>query len=171
MQTLNEIDEIKALKGFKCCHLNAQHSKIDQFKLHFENSAFDVITVSETWQTEDVNTSILNMKGFQLLRADRCVLNNVGLAPKKGGGLLIYVRDNINYPMDYNGGQNISNAEIEIERLELRSSVQKNILIYNVYRPPNGSVDKGLEIIGHLLDNEENLHRKEVLILGDFNIN
>ena len=58
-----------------------------------------------------------------------------------------------------------------MQKLVLISSVQKNIVLLNVYRRPSGSVENCLDLLGRVLADEVNLHNKELVILGDFNIN
>ena len=166
-----DFDEVRTYKGLKFCHLNVRSivNKLDQFKIHFESSSFDVITISETWLTEDIDSCLLNMSDYQLLRADRETLRVNGV--KKGGGLMIYVRNDLNFTLVHGANTNISCPDVEVQRLELCSSVQKNILLFNVYRPPNGSVSNCLDRVESIIDNEEDLHFKELVLLGDFNLN
>ena len=62
-------------------------NKIDQFRLHFENSGIDIITLSETWLHRDICSNILQLDGYQLFRWDRTVLN-VGQDTAKRGGVV-----------------------------------------------------------------------------------
>ena len=165
-----ELSTLKGVKGLKFCHLNARSivSKIDQFRLHFENSNIGVITVSESWLTKEMDSGLINMANYHVYRSDRVTLD--AQHHKKGGGLLTFIRTDLNFTINAPVGSSISEQDIEVQRLELNSSVQKNILLYNVYRPPSGSVARCFEVLSELLEKEDRLHLREVLILGDFNI-
>ena len=168
---MTDFADVRAYKGLKFCHLNVRSilNKIDQFKIHFERSSFDVITLSETWLTEGVNSGLLEMDGYQLLRSDRATLVGNGL--KRGGGLMTYIKNDLNFSVIHSDSKNISCQDVEIQRLELCSSVQKNVLLLNVYRPPSGSVSICFENIDLVLEEEENLHLKDLILMGDFNLN
>ena len=168
-----EFSEIKKIKGLKLCHLNVRSltNKIDQFRMHFENSELDVITLSETWLTQDIGDNILELRNYQLFRWDRSYGNlGNGEHIKKGGGLLTYVRRDLKLTPIYHVDSCISSNDCELQRIELQSTVCKNIILYNVYRPPTGKIEAGLEALNSVVENEVNLTRKEILFMGDFNI-
>ena len=167
------LDSLKSAKGLKVCHLNARSilNKIDQFRLHFEKSGIDVITVSETWLTKGISSSILQMHNYKLFRWDRSFFNDTDTNVKKGGGLLIFVRDDLNFEAYADDSRNICSKDCELQRLELRSDVQKNIVIFNLYRPPSGSVKNFIDHLTVIRENESNVISTEVVFLGDFNIN
>ena len=171
--TLTTLDSLKAAKGLKICHLNIRSilNKIDQFRLHFESSDLDVITISETWLTKEISSSILQMHNYQIFRWDRAYCTGDNGLIKKGGGLLIYVRDGLNFNAVMDTSKNISTKNCELQRIELCSDVQKNIVIYNLYRPPSGSVKSFTECLTNICEDEQNIMAKEVVFLGDFNIN
>ena len=66
------VDTLKAEKGFKLLHLNVRSltKKIDQLRIMFEESKLDVITLSETWLNESVNSKSVNFKDRQ--QSSRC---------------------------------------------------------------------------------------------------
>ena len=171
MIPMTNFTDIRASKGIKFCHLNIRSimNKIDQFKMHVERSTFDIITLSETWLTEEYSSSLLNMDGYQILRSDRLTIGPNGT--KKGGGLLTFDKSNLNFVSVNDVSKNSSCQDVEIQRLELCSTVQKNIVLFNIYRPPKGSVSNCLDIIGNALEDEANLHLKEIILMGDVNLN
>ena len=75
--------------GLKICHLNAQslRCKMDEFRVIFEGSGVDVVCISETWFSSNVNDTFLKLAGYKLFRADRSRCN--------GGGVAIYLKENI----------------------------------------------------------------------------
>ena len=170
---MTDITAIKGVKGLKFCHLNVRSllNKIDQFKLHFAHSGFDVIMLSETWLDKDISSSILELEGYQIFRNDRAFVDSGNDRIKRGGGLLTLVHNELNFTGDHDIAKNISLPDCEMQRLELSSAHQKNIVVYNIYRPPLGSVDSCVELLNHSLENENNLSNKELICMGDFNVN
>ena len=77
----------------------------------------------------------------------------------------------MNFTPDMDNNKNVSNKDCEIQRLELCSDVQKNIVIYNLYRPPTGNVQKFIDCLTNICETEHNVVAREVVFLGDFNIN
>ena len=145
-------------------------NKIDQFRLHFEQSNIDFITVSETWLSKEISRNILQLEGYQLFRSDRLQIGDNNLA-KRGGGLMIYIRSEVNFTPTMKVECNISDQHCELQRIELCNGVQKNIVIYNVYRPPSGHIEPFIEHLTHVCENEQNVVNKEIIFMGDFNIN
>ena len=142
-----DLSDIKKAKGLKICHINVRSvlNKIDQFRLHFENSGIDIIAVSETWLTKDIGSNILQMKYYQLFRWDREWTQDNGTRAKKGGGLMVYIRDELNFTPIVDVAKNVSNSNCELQRIELCSNVQKNIVLFNIYRPRSGRIDPFVE--------------------------
>ena len=120
----------------------------------------------------DICSSILHLEGYQLFRWDRDFggINGNG-APKKGGGLAIYVKKSCKLTPMSDETLNISRPDCELQRLEFCSQVQKNIILYNIYRPPSGSVEAFVELLSGSIENEVGFAVKESVLLGDFNVN
>ena len=170
---MTDLSSVREAKGLKFCHLNIRSivNKIDQFRMHFEKSGFDIITLSETWLSSDIGNNILQLKDYQLYRADRSFNMENDRRVKRGGGLLTYVHRDINFTPIVNQSKNVSTPDCELQRIELSSKVQKNIVVYNIYRPPAGKIESFIEALSLVIEGESDLPRKEYLYLGDFNIN
>ena len=79
-------------------NLNIRHlkPKIDAMKVMLsQENCIDVFGVNETFLNTTVDDNFLNINGFAFVRKDRNELHNC--AANKGGGILIYIRDNINF--------------------------------------------------------------------------
>ena len=134
--------------------------KLDQLKLFLVNDSpsLDVYCLSETFLTETINESYLCIDGYTFVRKDR--LN------KRGGGLIMYVRDGISYKR-----RNDIEGPIETLCIEIKYS-NRSILLTSVYRPPNNDSDS----IQHWLSNmEESMYKiysenKPTILMGDINI-
>ena len=149
-------------KGLRvaCHNINRLLNKLDQLKLFLVNDSpsLDVYCLSETFLTGTINNSCLCIDGYTFVRKDR--LN------KRGGGLIMYVRDGISYKRrkDLEG-------HIETLCIEIKYS-NRSILLTSVYRPPNNDSDS----IQHWLSNmEESMYKiysenKPTILMGDINI-
>ena len=70
---IDTIDTLNKQKGFKLLHVNVRSlvKKMEQVKIMFHNSNMDVITLSETWLTEAVNSRTVELENYTLFRQDR----------------------------------------------------------------------------------------------------
>ena len=143
-----------------CHNINRLLNKLDQLKLFLVNDSpsLDVYCLSETFLTETINDSYLCIDGYTFVRKDSL--------HKRGGGLIMYVRDGISYKRrkDLEG-------PIETLCIEIKYS-NRYILLTSVYRPPNNDSDS----IQHWLSNmEESMYtiyseNKPTILMGDINI-
>lgn len=93
----------KSNKGFTVGHLNVRslRRKVDEVSLILNNSTFDVFTVSESWLHSEIESSLLAIEGYNLLRMDRDRTNMCGnQGTKKGGGLVSYVAHEVSLNTD-----------------------------------------------------------------------
>ena len=111
----------------------------------------DIIGITETWIQEKTKDFIgeHEIPGYKLFKKDR--LN------KKGGGVMIYVRNHLN-PIECN-----LETEYEVVGVNI-NSLGKNMLVMLTYRPPHQTVDR---------DNKYRLLGQEVngklsVLMGDF---
>ena len=105
---------------------------------------------------------------YNIARLDRSWNENGQL--KRGGGVCMYIRDNLNYSEHDFSNLNKSTIDIEIQWIVIKSQFQREIIIANLYRPPQGDNKSFLKYITECLDTIRNLNRKDVFIIGDFNI-
>lgn len=146
----------KQRNGLNVCHINAQSlkNKIDELRLTFENSLVDVICISESWFDDTIPDSLVSLNGYKLFRADR---------KKRGGGVAIYVKMNINCKFV---ARNEESKKIEFLFIEI-SAKDRKLLLGSVYRPhrsiPFDNFIKQIEVMTATYS--------DVLITGDFNSN
>ena len=90
---------------------------------------------------------------------------------KHGGGLLLYIHDNI---YDYtNVISEYSTVSLDLEQLWIVvecPNVRKKV-IGLTYRPPRGNVENCLESLRNTLDKIHIEHDSEITVIGDLNIN
>ena len=146
-------------KGLHVMHLNVHYlyPKLDDLKLLInEQSNMDIICLCETFLTKQIADEELMLDNYQLFRKDRNL---------HGGGLVIYVKNNlICKPRD-----DLQVNGIEALLLEVKHEHQKPFLLVYTYRPPSSNQNWTLEIENIL--EQVYTENKEILLLGDFNIN
>lgn len=121
------------MKGLIILHINIRSllPKLPLFTHDYLDERLDIILVSESWLKNGLDDSLFTVPGYHFIRIDRPSL-------KRGGGLCIYLKDNIVYEElqpsdDENGGENL-----EFLCLKLHIGGHKKLIILLMYRPPNG---------------------------------
>ena len=152
-------------------HMNARSltSNIDIIKPILEDSNIGVATISETWLNDMIPNNFVDINGFKLLRSDRTTCRDTIQNPKRGGGLAIYLSNDINNYIK-RIDLNICNKDIESQWLELHLPGQKTYFIGNFYCPPNGIIKNALENLEECLVTIKGEGNSEIFCMGDFNI-
>ena len=154
--------------GVLLSHINVRslnNETFDTFKAQFSDKNFMAIGLSETWLNEKDPSGLKSLAGYNMFRQDR----NWGDG-KTGGGLALYVKDSI-IVNDTNYAHLNRNSEcIEIQWHELVYEKYKNLVIANVYRPPSGKLPEFVDALFKLIG-EANLVRKNLVVMGDYNLN
>ena len=160
------------LKGIHFTHLNIRslYNKIDSFRLFLENSNITVATISETWLTGAIPDSLVNVPGYNILRNDRKTKNLNGHT-KKGGGVALYVKDNITVDVTYLNHLNKSTEILETQWVILEFEYMKNIIVCNTYRPPQGNAVDMINTLSNDINSIQRLEKYDLFVLGDMNIN
>ena len=138
-------------------HYNEITSFIDNL-----NIAFTVIGLSETWLTTS-NCDLYNFNGYNHVYQYR--------EHRPGGGVSIFILENINYVVRSDLSRNSSFLEcIFLEIPKSEHFYAKDILIGMIYRPPNTDIrefNKSFSEILSIIHSES----KVVYLMGDFNVN
>ena len=128
-------------KGLNLVHLNIRSlfckNKFDMFKQQLLNSNVNVLGISETWLKKELPSDIININGFNINRNDRSWSEKGKI--KKGGGVCIYIKKDMLYSDTKYNSLNISSKDIESQWLSLNHPKMREIVIINVYRPPQGN--------------------------------
>ena len=163
---------LKKHKGLLTTHLNIRSiwNKIDLIRTNFTNSSIDIITFSETWLLSDKPDELIYIQGYNVLRNDRKWSDDeFASKAKKGSGVCSFIKDSLNYKTNVIPDWNVSTKDLECQNFEISFENQKNVLIINLYRPPTGNVETFVNIFDTALQNID-LLKKDVILLGDFNI-
>ena len=157
-----ELNELLNLKGVRIVHINARslYNKLDDITNTFHQC--DIIVITETWLTNVIPTSSINIGGFTVIRQDRHINVN-----KKGGGICIYVKNSFMFDRI----DEICNVSPDCELMGIRVKMGyiKPCYILGVYRPPTGNMSKFMDGLNVVL-NDLDLTKTELFILGDINI-
>jgi hypothetical protein len=148
-------------------HINIRslNKNIENFRHFLEETEniFNIICVTETWcsSNELKNNSNFHLKNFELVSVER-------QTDKRGGGVLIYVKENIEH--NVRSDLCVSDKDKEIATIELIINKEKNILISCCYRPPDGACENFSCYLQNNIFHAGNNEQKKNFIIGDFNM-
>ena len=101
-------------KGLHIAHQNVRSllgkNKVDMLNLQIKDSNIDVFTVSESWLTPAIPNSQIEVQNYSVSRVDRSWGINGKGDPKRGGGVLCYIKEGIKFSEDKFRELNESNA-------------------------------------------------------------
>ena len=143
------------------------HSNARSLKTNFENiksyllnlgKKNHIIAISESWFDEKIDENEYKLDKYDMLYTNRL--------DKRGGGVVIYVRQNLKFVQRNELCTTISNV-LECVTLELLFENDKNVIISCVYRTPGTDLDVFTDYIEELL---KSLKNKSIYLCGDINI-
>ena len=130
---LKNFHSLSEVKGTKLVHINIRSlpKKIDQLRIMLQNSAMDVLTISETLLKDGLVDKLYDLDGYKMFRYDRktsvrCSKKGSRGAIKRGGGLVTYVH-NAGPPQHFNhapGGPMGKNTPSPLQRRYCREHIQ-----------------------------------------------
>ena len=143
-------------KGIHLIHLNVNNllPKIDEIRYIADRTKAAVIGITESTLDESIFRSEIQIDNYDLLQCDR---------NRNGGSVACYIRSDISYVQKDFFPNVIKNIFFEI-LLPKTSPITVGIM----YRPP--SQTNFLEILNMTFEKVD-VDKKEIYILGDFNIN
>ena len=153
--------------------LNVLHVNIRGIKLNFENLkalleecelVFNIICVSETWcsNTELQNNSNLSLAGFDSVPYERSKKS------RRGGGVLIFIKKNLDYKIRKDLSKSDEHKEILSQEISYKNS--SNILLSCCYEPPKGDNDI-LSMFLKQVFKKSAAEKKPYYLVGDLSIN
>lgn len=160
------LSHVKGLKGLKLVHANIRSllCHFDEAKVDLLDGSFDIVVFSESWLHENVTDNLITTKGYNLFRLDRNVTGNLR-GRTKGGGLCIYVKDIYETTRI---SDHVSCTDLEMLHIVVKSSKQKDIDLFTVYRPPSGNVQNAIDLLQTAVDSST--RKGETILVGDFNL-
>ena len=137
------------LKNFECFLSNLNHT-------------FPFIGCSETW-FKDHNVNLYGIKGYTAEHNYR--------KKQSGGGVSIYVKDNIEYTLRKD--LTVMNTTLETIFIEVKKDQignKKDMIIGVIYRPPGTDIRSSSDELIKIL-NKIKIDKKTLYLLGDYNAN
>lgn len=130
-------------------------NKIDELRIMLLNEEIDIIAITETYiDTNNIDfTHEYQINSYKLYHKDR-----VG---KRGGGVLLYIKENI-CSLEVQIPSN--NSELLCVKIN-NKDIDINVVV--VYRRPTHTYQEDIDLYNNL---EKTLSTKETLIIGDFNL-
>lgn len=168
-QLLLSLNDLKDVKGFIVSHVNirSMFSKIDFLRYEMFALPVDILCIAETWLRPAIPDTMLSIPGYVLERLDRASQNEG--VKKTGGGLVIYIKNSINYVIHHLLWA--VTPHIETMTITIVPENARRMIIVLFYRPPNGKIADFLshlgDIINELTDTRQNT---DLILIGDANI-
>ena len=95
-----ELCDVKQMKGMHIAHLNIRSvaNKWDIIKAQFKDSSLHVIGFSETWLHDKFPSNLFDLNSsYDFIRQDRAWRDHDSDPVKRGGGLGLYINNNLQY--------------------------------------------------------------------------
>lgn len=145
-------------------------SKFDLFLLYVNTNNPSVVIITETWLNSNDRNSTYNMPGYTLIRLDRKHKKSKSEGKTRGGGVAMYVRDNVNgIPIIARRNRGYMCDGVEALYVDIQFSIY-HFLVVGVYRSDDKDVQvwkpRDTILLNNLLTAAEN---NTVIIAGDFN--
>ncbi|BHF66482.1 hypothetical protein SprV_0200949900 [Sparganum proliferum] len=140
----------------RCLYTNAQSliSKLDELKLCLAELSPDVLAVTETWLSGNINDSEIALPGYQIYRRDR--------EHRQGGAIVVYVNECL--AVSENSTKFACGTEAIWLTIKAIGSPCLDVL--TVYRPPRTDQIADTQLLEQL---EKFSSRPNIMIMGDFN--
>ena len=131
-------------------------NKRDELLMDIIGEKYDIVGLTETWATNSISDSELDIAGYSVYRRDR---NNI--LKSKGGGVALYIKDNLvssRYDL-------LPNKECEGVYARISLGKNSHLLVEVCCRSPNASIEESLELFKMVSAATDS----NALIFGDFN--
>lgn len=134
-QSNNDISAVKVIH-INCNslvpHVSEIKSLVKSFSPHF-------IAVSESWCTDRVLDSTIDIEHYVVIRNDRGLINLDSNRDTMGGGIALYLHESLSFSTKSTIRSKVNNVgEIEYLIQKIFTSAKMSLAIAVVYRPPLG---------------------------------
>ena len=158
LSNINPTFELPKTRGFKLAAINITSlpKYIDQLRIYMHDKPIDILAINETRLDSSISDTEMGIPGYAMERNDR---------NRHGGGVALYIKNNIDYELD--DTLKINNFNLEWICVKVKKTKMKPFLVATWYRPPN-SHSYVMDSFLCLLEKLES-QQLEVTIMGDFN--
>ena len=125
-----------AQSGLSFVHLNVGSllaaGKLEQLKIQTRASKFDIFSITESWLSEGIPTELIDIRHYNVARLDRGWREGEsGDAFKKGGGLVCYIKDSLQFSDTEYAHLNCSCRDLELQWVQIKINSLRPIVILN----------------------------------------
>ena len=120
------LDDIVNARGMHIGHLNVRSmvNKWDLLKTQFSGSNLHILGFSETWLNDKLPSTLFQLsKEYTLIRNDRNWSEANDHTIKKGGGVGLYIRSNLDFSATSHSILNASTRDIECNGFRLSNLI------------------------------------------------
>ena len=172
---LDDNDGLLSNGGINIVHMNVASilgaHKFEMLKQQLESSNVQVFGASESWLSENIPNGLVSVSGFNSTRLDRKWKDDPKKdVAKKGGGLVCYVKEGLEMDDFRFSHLNSSTRDLEMQWVLLNMKNMRNLVIINVYRPPQGDYKKACKLVHSALSKADLKDNVDIFLMGDFNI-
>ena len=153
-------------------HLNCRSicNKTELIQQHIQALNLEVFTLSETWLNESLPSTMFAVKGYNFVRLDRNWKSTGQANTTKGGGVAVFVKENISVSVNEYSRHNIRCETAEVLWVSINQQNMRKTVIGTIYRPPQGDVKEFVKILNENIIDILGSKHLELYIMGDFNI-
>ena len=158
---MDTIDLLKQEKGFliSCVNACSLYPKLDNVSSLVINC--DITIIIESWLNTSHSDQMVNIPGYGLIRMDR-----KPIIDKRGGGIVVYIREDIDYTMDAVNCHVFPQYEILTVDYKIHQTKYKLIACY---KPPSVNAQPLYDILTTIKQADH--YKRKIIIAGDFNTN
>lgn len=152
----------------KLVHINSNSlvPHVPEIKYLAQKFSPHLIAVSETWCTDRVPDTLIDLEHYVILRNDRGLINLDSNKDTMGGGVALFVHKSLTFSFTSTIRSKVSKiGEVEFLIQKLHNRSGSSLVVAVVYRPPSGdSLDEFFAILREATRSVEN-----VIVAGDLN--
>ena len=154
--------KVRLVRGLKIARLyvNILVSEFNGVRELMSRYIFDVLALGESWLSTKTSDYEVTIPGYSVVRKDR-----TASAKLSGGGVLLYMRDNIPFTVK----NELTTNNDELLRIKINRPKCKPLLIAATYKPPNVKEASFLESLSNSFAKID-LDKNGLVLMGDLNI-
>ncbi len=163
---MNNTSELAGLKSISCAGYNGRNlvSKVEDIRILLQRRKLDILCIQETFLNDAIPSGELFVPDYNMFRHDR----DPTVCKQSGGGLLVYTHKRCE--VELVPGGSISTTDLELIWLKLGLNETRPTYICNMYRPPNGNVERAINMLDEKINDLVDGNTPDILLLGDVNI-
>ena len=160
--TTTRVRDFLKMDGLKMVHTNTRSMYKKRQDIFDQLNGIDIVSMSETWLHEEYDDDLIVWDGMKMYRQDR--------PGKKGGGIAVYVRDDLKMDINMRRDLSFCTKDLECFILDFTMSNSKIMRLVTLYRPPSGKLPKFFEDLEKMMKTKP-ADVTEQWFMGDININ